>query len=436
MTHLLQGDKYKPSEAPELLLQRFMRHERVAQCALLVLFVTWFGFVAADRTGWGQHEGIWANHVLRIAGWVVATGMVAVSALRHRVYVRPFGVLKTLMMFHCVFLALLLAASFRGLEISPTAYFRVAEWVSLSFVLSQAFGREDGRRDRLVGFSKVLVYLLAAIIGFYLLAFPNAVVTASESRLQLGGTAIHPNRLAFVGACGVVLFGLFLRRKSDIFGFLLSLGLAFAAGSRVGYLLVGLALLVVVVSYLSAGKRAVVLFYAALALAGAAIVMLENGGVAWLLADGDHGTLNGRLAVWQAALQLIGEAPILGWGLIDGPRLIGTLVHEPWWNPTNAQNEVLSAGVSGGLIGLVALLMLYVVLTRGLVRMPKGAARLYASTAFALYIISSQFEPLFVHHATQAALVLVLALILVEPHEDRPAAIQRTGEADGGKQGP
>lgn len=436
MTHLVHGDKYTLAGAPEDLSRRVERHARIAQFALALLFLSWFGFVAADRTGFGQHEGILANHVLRVSGWALATSMVLASSLYHRIYFSLPPILKYLIGLHLLVLLLLIISDFAGASVSLTSYFRICEWLAIFYILSQAFAKAEGAQASIIEFSKTLFFLLIAIIFIYFFVFSDSVVTQASDRLQIGGTAIHPNRLAFVAACGIALFGLFFRNSVDALGLLLSLALTFAAASRVGYVLAAVALTFVIVSRLSGRSRVLFLFYAALAFLAAALILLEYREIAiWLLSDSQYATLNGRIEVWKAALQLIAESPLIGWGFIEGPKLVGSLVEQPWWNPTNAQNELLSAGVSGGLIGMGALLALYLVLARQIASMQSGNAKLYVSALCVLYLIASQFEPFLVHHATQAVLFLLLALML-EAQKNIPAPLERPHEPDKGSNRP
>lgn len=83
--------------------------------------------------------------------------------------------------------------------------------------------------------------------------------------------------------------------------------------------------------------------------------------------DGNSVTsLGARFEMWQGAIQLIKQKPLLGWGQDDYQPAMAELVAQQKADPVvmlfnHAHNEILDRGAKHGLVGLVLLLALYIV---------------------------------------------------------------------------
>lgn len=89
--------------------------------------------------------------------------------------------------------------------------------------------------------------------------------------------------------------------------------------------------------------------------------------IAGFVEQGDsRSSLGARFEMWGAAIQLIPKKPIFGWGTLGYERARDRLVEEGLAHPViqrydHVHNEYLDAWVKRGVVGLVALLALYLV---------------------------------------------------------------------------
>lgn len=128
-------------------------------------------------------------------------------------------------------------------------------------------------------------------------------------------------------------------------------------------------------------------------------------------------TLNSRTAIWEISLALFQQAPIFGWGFIEGPRQIGGLLDQPWWMASNAQNDLLSAMVAGGGIALACMLALCFGTARMIARVRSEKyphLKLFLSGSALAYLLSAGFEPVFVHHVVQSSVLFLVILRILD----------------------
>ena len=137
----------------------------------------------------------------------------------------------------------------------------------------------------------------------------------------------------------------------------------------------------------------------------------------------DDRTVQGRLLVWQAALRGIKERPLFGWGpenfiLLSNfhydPRLFA---QEPWID--RAHNLFLDISAAQGLVGLLLMLALFAVFSKGIWR-PRNERFSFSDkvilTGFsAAYLVNSLF--VFDNTGTLMVLVFIAAYVAYNSYE-------------------
>lgn len=410
-------------------LARRRRHARNMRVALAIVFITFFGVVAPDYHALGGNpEEVVFNHFYRGFGFMVAGTIFVISAIQNGAARDSlplcFVSLCASFAYYGITGALLYGSS--ASEFGVIVY-RIAEWLTIIVVVHQAVftRRSDAEEvgENLLRVAKMLVQLTFLVLILYLIAIPGNVLSP-WGRFQMGGAAIHPNRLGFVAALGVLLFGLFPRGNLRHFWFLASLLAVVLAGSRVGFAMGLIALGVVLSSRLPPALRVAGMgLVTLLALVGSVFFLANPAPLAWLgSVNSEVLTLNGRIDVWRTSLDMLEQSPLIGWGLILGPKQIGQFLRQSWWNATNAQGDIVGALVAGGYLGLLLHLCLLAVLLFYCWR-AQGEHRRFVVGAVLLYLISSSFEPFFVHNVG-AATVLMLVVLRLADHWSRRASQQ------------
>jgi O-antigen ligase len=91
-----------------------------------------------------------------------------------------------------------------------------------------------------------------------------------------------------------------------------------------------------------------------------------------LLAAAEAGSLAGREHIYPAALSMISERPILGWGPIENQFEIGARIGEEKKDRRDAHNIVLDLMSSTGILGTIPFLIGYMLCIRGAWRARRG----------------------------------------------------------------
>lgn len=405
------------------------RHARASRFALTLMFISYFGFVATDNTGFGNNsEDIILNHLLRMSGEAFAAAIVLFSALRNRVFFAPTRTLSVLIgmyLFYALSYTLIIYTSYVTPAITPLL--RLAEYALAIVIVSQCLhSKVQNLQATAIRLIKVLICAAYLICAIYLVIFPTSIISFGLERTQLGGAAITPNRVALVASVGIMTFGMFGRTRLDFCLFVLSIVVAFLAASRMGYLLMGMALFITAFTYSRGEAKAGILLAGMLAMAAAlSFIALDPATQAFLgtLASDDQlASFNGRFDIWGIGIHMGLESPFIGWGFIEGPKQIGSFLNQPWWNATNAQNDILGAIISGGAPGLAFLLIFYIAVWVSLGKVIRNPIRTYVSWLFLMFLASSQFEPFLVHLPVQPSIILLLALRLLDLSPRRSSA--------------
>ncbi|MDW5378862.1 O-antigen ligase family protein [Halomonas sp. HP20-15] len=182
----------------------------------------------------------------------------------------------------------------------------------------------------------------------------------------LGWAIIQPRRKTWLGL-------LLLGALGGLLGSLLS-------GSRGGWVGLPFVLLVLYGAYGALMSRRVKVALVALCVAGAAVVYtVPQFGVQhrvhgafediaqYMSGEGQTSSVGARFEMWHGAGLLIGERPLLGWGESGYYREMNRLAEQGVINErvaeryTHPHNEFLNAFAKQGVVGLLALLALYLV---------------------------------------------------------------------------
>lgn len=150
------------------------------------------------------------------------------------------------------------------------------------------------------------------------------------------------------------------------------------SGSRLAWLALALAVLVILIVHrrsltrrMSARAVGATLIVAILVVVVTFDPLRDRIWALWvdwqtLMAKGDYATsLGSRVALWQIGLQLFEQKPFIGHGLAGSERLIAAAFQQQFGlekSYTHFHNGFLTAAVETGLLGLVALVVMFIIL--------------------------------------------------------------------------
>ena len=306
------------------------------------------------------------------------------------------------------------------------AGYRVAQWIILISLCWYYFYtcRKSESESSTIGEDFISVLRLttsipALIILIGLVLFPDLAYTYSleTNTFRLGGYLYHPNRMGTICGIGSILFWVSPKRKTDrLWSIILFVMMIFtySRGAMVGFVLyvlyhnfklstsirklsVSFILLIVLTltfatkdSYLS---KSFLSFFA------------RGEGTETIY------SLNSRNRIWNLSLESISESPWIGKGYIQGPKTLSSTLLDGSWATSHAHNDILNAGVSGGVFMAVFTLLIYIFLTFSTLRreMPYKTKAI-AETVLIQCGIYSILTPLF---STSAENPGTLLLILI-----------------------
>jgi O-antigen ligase len=389
---------------------RSRRHSGLVQLAITLVFVSFFGFAFSQNA-----DDLPINHYYRGFGFFLAGGIAVVSGISNG-FARgalPLSLAALLSMY--AFYALTGPMLFGRPEDVAIIEYVLLQWITLIFLVHQSVVSKNwSSNDELIPLVKRLVIVCVMVVVVYLVLFPSTVISIGDlgRRMQLGGAAVHPNRLGFVGAIGILIFGLFTNSLRDRLMFVVCVCLVALAGSRIGWLMGVTAILLVLFDKFHATVR--LLLGVAMGIAGAGLLSVLIFVDPFLLLDTNDRywlTLNGRTDVWWTVLRMFDLSPYIGWGFFLGPKNIGAILSQPWWSATNAQSDLLGAIVSGGYIGLGFYLLFVFAMISEAIRIRDRKRRFVMLSVILLYFISSSFEPFFVHNPGVATAIMLVMLL-------------------------
>lgn len=401
---------------------------------LLIKFVTSFGFTATNvAIATTNSDTAIADHALRVSGSLLVWFLMAVDIAAHLRQVRSRS--GAILLLAGMYIFLIAAYPFAVDQFVLGNYleivFRGSEWlqvIALSCVIVSESGNFSSRvSGEDVGIFAVKAMAISVIVvgSAVLLLLPKVGFFLNSRGFQLGGSFIHPNRLAVVGAVSGMAFALFGKKRWETAASAVCLAIGVLSGSRAGLLINFIAAAAILYSHVGKSMRPYVSGFAAFGLVGGLIALnyrilpefSANAGSEIL-------SLNSRTYLWQLSASMFGEHPLLGWGYIDGPRRLGAMLGQGWWTAGNAQNDVASAAVSGGSIGLLLLICFYASVAASL--KPDGTKKgIFLVAAVICFAVTSFFEPLLVHVQTHVAILLVLVTRIMLVRSGRISAQRR-----------
>ena len=324
--------------------------------------------------------------------------------------------------------AILLAAGFATLSMasalwSQTPVYTAASALGLLSYLVLACLVTSIMSERML--TRVLLF---SFFAFALLALAAALVVPERAWLvptgyagseRLQGLSGHPNVLGEQMAVMITL-AVVARRQGmlDSATFLLCLVLGIivleATGSRTMLAAVALTWLVVwlrgrgmlaLAGTGAAGVACILLVVVAMGSAPnaeALLAAISRSGSTWELL-----TLTGRTDLWQIALELVGQKPLLGWGYNGTEAIFVANVGRVFYgDPVNAHSMYLQTLVTLGLLGSLPLLALLVLVLKRVIARPDPA-----HDQIALLVVFIGLTEVAIA-ATPTALTLVFFIVL------------------------
>ena len=254
--------------------------------------------------------------------------------------------------------------------------------VWLLWVLSNVLRDPTVMRGALITIAfAVMVRAALQVLGIG--ATAHVVWTGGERITAFGQNA---NLSAIIMSVGAVTL-LTLRPKIITWPIAALTGLAIIqTGSRGGLICLALGVLawaVLAGQTFKAKIRGV--FIGVLVLAGLAFGVLSSDMLRTRLLAAEGGSLAGRENIYPAALSMISEKPVLGWGPIDNQFEIGARIGEEKKDRRDAHNIVLDLMTSTGFLGAIPFLIGYALCLRAAWRARRGR---YGSLPIALMAVT------------------------------------------------
>tara|TARA_R100000365_G_C2748060_1_gene78763 strand:+ start:1739 stop:3004 length:1266 start_codon:yes stop_codon:yes gene_type:complete len=387
----------------------------------MLIFLSQFGIIAAGQSGAGDNpETIIVNHVMRVSAVILVTFFLALEIANRKLPNKlNLGTLWPLAFLYLYFMiSFMLAEGRSNFNDQLLVVYRSYEWMLCIFLVSLSFPNGDIElvTKKIIDYIKLTIKITIVMVAIYMIFIPDTIYVAREFRSQIGGVAIHANRLSLLCDLGILVFGIYRKNPYDYLWLILCIALTVFTQSRVGILMGVISLYVVFLYKFRAINRIGLSILAVVTGLAIAILILD-----WFLAGdiSQYGqfaqlsTLNSRTEVWSISLSMIGASPLFGWGYIYGPKQIGSFMSGAWY-ATNAQNDILSALVSGGVLGLFVLGLFYSKLLSTLYKAKKAPGGVFCVVAILLYFITSSFEPFFVHYTVQTSIVMIVIIRFID----------------------
>lgn len=250
------------------------------------------------------------------------------------------------------------------------SFYRIFEWL-VGFGVILALCRRvpsEYRTQVIVDLIGRTAWTWVIMVWLFLPIMPSLVYGESEgmpgaAASRLGGQFLSPSYLATL-AIAAFFYALLIvppgmLRRAGCFVAALTLALAHTRIEQLSFLI----LLMIYAVFLS---RKVSLRILTLGMIGVAtgLALIFRDAIVGYLARGQTletlGTLDGRLAVWQASLEAARQRPYLGYGFVVGAK---NAIRDYWkqtnWIPPHAHNEYLHALITGGIFAAVLVAAIY-----------------------------------------------------------------------------
>lgn len=277
--------------------------------------------------------------------------------------------------------------------------------------------------------SRQIGLMTAYVLGAYLAAFDTILLWRRQGELmrRFAAGGVDNNDLAMLLALGIpIAWYLSMNVRKPLLRWLFSAYLPCAVlavgltGSRGGMVTTVVALLIVplTVSRLSPLRRGVAI--ALLWISGIVAVtylpqtLMER--LASTTTEVEGGTLGGRMKIWVAGVHAFSMRPLTGYGTSSYKRAI-----DPWLRTRNqvAHNSFLSVAVEEGLVGLVLYSMMFLLVWRSVLKLPRTERR-FALVLLAALVISMM--TLTSEHSKRVWAILAILVGFAQAHLAVPGA--------------
>lgn len=347
-------------------------------------------FVHFDVTGRTHTQGIFnLTSICQIAIALISAYVLSVTLLLER---RPLMLRKLelglplwIPLLLIFILATVLQPESRLTPYSPTdkiiSLYRLGEWITAFGLITALYSRSP--IDEVTALTVQLIGRLAwiwiCIVWIVLPIMPSQAYGASDELVskasQLGGQLISPSYLATLAVAGF-FYALFFFPKGLFrgLGCLVCVVTILLAHTRIEQISLLLLALIYALFFSSRLLRVLTIAFmlatvpVAIVLRDVFIEYFSRGQTLKTLA-----TLNDRTFVWQAAFDAARLRPTIGYGFMAGAR---NAIRDHWhyanWLPPHAHNEYLQALLSGGVLAVILVLLIY---CRGLLIGMKNARK-------------------------------------------------------------
>lgn len=215
--------------------------------------------------------------------------------------------------------------------------------------------------------------LVFASLCAYALGWPGAVYSDGLDRMNLlGGSPMmgifsHKNNCALISCLGFSLnIGAYDKLSKKIALLLMCATSVVLSGSATGLIIVSLIILLHSVVHLSIKfDPKLTRFFVIFCIAMTTVFAVFGLDVITTSLGRDAG-LTGRSEIWRAAILMIEDKPILGWGYAGAFAQFGQgpffdYYSSPYYTPVHMQNSFLQIAVELGLVGIVIFIIITVI---------------------------------------------------------------------------
>lgn len=320
------------------------------------------------------------------------------------------------------------------------AGYRIAEWVLVISLCWYYFQFCQASKPRLSSIGndflsvvRIIVTVAAVAVWAGTILFPHLAYSYSDitGTYRLGGYLYGPNSLGVLCGIGSILFWALPRRSTDkIWSVVLfiTMILTYSRGAIIGFITAILFHFFVFSSFvrkLAVSSLLIVcsLFYLGLSDVDPAHQFLS------FLSRGESveslQTLNTRTEVWDISLKTIADSPWIGKGFIQGPKTLGKKFTQDWWAPPHAHNDILNAGVAGGIFLMFLTFLIYLIATSSALRLKLPHKMKTAILAILIQCgVYSALTPVFSHFPDMVGVIMISLIAFLSMHSSKKSEIR------------
>lgn len=366
---------------------RSVGRETFFKCVLIVLVVGTPNLNLFDITGLSQEYGRFnVSSALRAFVYMSAAIATAIALLKLRKLSSASGMRLIWAFYAWAFLStILIWPDFGDLALS---IYRLAEWVIVILIVQELFTHPKDCPRIFIQFLKLSGVYAVAVISIVAVYDSELVYLYSQETgtYRFGGVANHPNNLGLI--LGLSALAWFISERG-----LLRFAVPFTlivlsilcwsrtctAATIAAFSVYFLARMTI---HREANARTLFIAVIGFFTSVAAALLASNAILSFVARGQGRDYLSGfagRSDVWLGSIALIEESAWLGHGFIIGPKLLRYSAYVPdHWAAPNAHNDILNAGVSGGLIAIGLLVLIYLVVGTHCIRQIRNAPILFS----------------------------------------------------------